>query len=124
MPVLDVMWSMLIFFLFIAWIWVLISVIGDIFRNSDMGGAAKAIWVLFVMILPWLGVMIYLISNGDSMAQRSIDQAVAIEDAQRAYIKDAAGTSAADELSKLASLKDSGVLSDAEYTNLKAKVVG
>ena len=56
MPVLDVLWSMLIFFLFMAWIWVLISVIGDIFRNRDMGGAAKAIWVLFVMLLPWLGV--------------------------------------------------------------------
>lgn len=124
MPVLDVLWSMLIFFLFIAWIWVLISVIGDIFRNSEMGGAAKAIWVLFVMLLPWLGVLIYLISNGDAMAERSAEQVAAVEEARRAYIKDAAGTSSADELSKLASLKDSGVISAEEYASLKAKVIG
>ena len=124
MPILDVLWSMLIFFLFIAWIWVLISVIGDIFRSDDMGGVAKAIWVLFVMLLPWLGVLIYLIARGDSMARRSFEQMDAAESARRAYIQDAAGTSAADELSKLASLKDSGVLTAEEYASLKAKVVG
>lgn len=124
MPVLDVLWSMLVFFLFIAWIWVLISIIGDIFRSDDMGGGAKAIWVLLVMVLPWLGVLLYLIFRGDSMAQRSVEQMEAAEAARRAYIQDAAGTSAADELSKLASLKDSGVLSAEEYASLKAKVVG
>ena len=124
MPVLDVLWSMLVFFLFIAWIWVLIAVIGDIFRSDDMGGGAKAMWVLFVMLLPWLGVLIYLIARGDSMAQRSDEQMDAAEAARRAYIQDAAGTSAADELSKLANLKDSGVISAEEYASLKAKVVG
>ncbi|MDJ0663316.1 MAG: SHOCT domain-containing protein [Acidimicrobiia bacterium] len=124
MPVLDVIFSMLVFFLFIAWIWVLISVIGDIFR-SDMGGAAKAIWVLFVMLLPWLGVLIYLISNGDAMADRTVKQAVAMEEAQRAYIRDAAGTaSPADELAKLSGLKDSGAITDEEYQKLRAQVIG
>ncbi|MDJ0497413.1 MAG: SHOCT domain-containing protein [Acidimicrobiia bacterium] len=124
MPVLDVLFSMLFFFLFIAWIWVLISVIGDIFR-SDMGGAAKAVWVLFVMLLPWLGVLIYLIANGDAMTERTAKQAAAMEEAQRAYIKDAAGTtSPADELTKLAALKDSGAISDAEYQKLRAQVIG
>ena len=124
MPVLDVLWTMLIFFLFIAWIWVMISVIGDIFRSKDMGGAAKALWMLFVIMLPWLGVLVYLIARGDSMAERSVEQMAAADEARRAYIKDAAGTSAADELAKLASLKDSGVLSAEEYASLKAKVVG
>lgn len=126
MPILDVLWTMLVFFLFIAWIWVLISVIGDIFRSDDMGGAAKAFWVIFVILIPWLGVLVYLIARGDSMAERSMEQAAAVEDARRAYIQDAAGTggSVADELAKLANLKDSGVLSADEYDRLKAKVVG
>ena len=124
MPVLDVLWTMLIFFLFIAWIWVMISVIGDIFRSKDIGGVAKALWMLFVIMLPWLGVLVYLIARGDSMAERSVEQMAAVEDARRAYIKDAAGTSVADELAKLASLKDSGALSAEEYASLKAKVVG
>jgi hypothetical protein len=126
MPVLDVLWTMLIFFLFIAWIWVLISVIADIFRSRDMGGFAKALWVIFVIIIPWLGVLAYLIARGDSMAQRSIDDAAAAEQARRAYIQEAAGTSAspADELAKLASLKESGVISDEEYAKLRAKAIG
>jgi hypothetical protein len=117
---------MLIFFLFIAWIWVLISVIADIFRSRDMGGFAKALWVIFVIIIPWLGVLAYLIARGDSMAQRSIDDAAAAEQARRAYIQEAAGTSAspADELAKLASLKESGVISDEEYAKLRAKAIG
>jgi hypothetical protein len=126
MPVLDVLWTMLVFFLFIAWIWVLISVIADIFRSRDMGGFAKALWVIFVIIIPWLGVLAYLIARGDSMAQRSIDDAAAAEQARRAYIQEAAGTSAspADELAKLASLKESGVISDEEYAKLRAKAIG
>lgn len=124
MPVLDVLWSMFIFFLFIAWIWVLVSVIGDIFRNHDMNGWAKALWMLLVILLPWLGVFAYLIAHGDDMARRNADNAVAIEEGRRAYIKDAAGSSSADELTKLAGLKESGVLSAEEYASLKAKVIG
>jgi hypothetical protein len=124
MPVLDVLFSMLFFFLFIAWIWVLISVIGDIFR-SEMSGGGKALWVIFVILIPWLGVLVYLIANGDKMADRSIREAAAMEDARRSYIREAAGaTSPADELTKLANLKDSGAISDAEYQKLRAKVIG
>ena len=125
MPVLDVLWTMLIFFLFIAWIWVMIMVIADIFRSKDLSGWAKALWVIFVIIIPWLGVLVYLIARGDKMAQRQVDDAVAMDEAQRAYIRDAAGsTSAADELAKLASLKESGAISDEEYAKLRAKVIG
>lgn len=125
MPVLDVLWTMLVFFLFIAWIWVLISVIADIFRSDDLSGWAKALWVIFVIIIPWLGVLVYLIARGDEMAQRNVDDAVAAEDARRSYIQNAAGTSAspADELAKLANLKESGVISDDEYAKLRAKVI-
>lgn len=126
MPVLDVLWTMLIFFLFIAWIWVLVSVIADIFRSDDLNGFAKAAWVIFVIILPWLGVLVYLIARGDNMTQRNVADANAMETARRAYIQDAAGTSAstADELAKLSSLKDSGVISDDEYAKLRAKAIG
>ena len=126
MPVLDVIWTMLIFFLFIAWIWVLISVVADIFRSDDMGGFAKALWVIFVIIIPWLGVLVYLIARGDSMAQRGMDDAMAAEEARRAYIQQAAGTSAstADELAKLAELRKSGIISEDEYAKLRAKAIG
>lgn len=125
MPVLDVLWSMLVFFLFIAWIWVLISVVADVFRSDDLSGWAKALWVIFVIIIPWLGVLIYLIARGDNMAQRNVDDAMAAEQARRSYIQQAAGTSgsAADELAKLANLKESGVISDEEYSKLRAKVI-
>lgn len=126
MPVLDVLWTMLVFFLFIAWIWVLVSVVADIFRSDDLSGFAKAAWVIFVIILPWLGVLVYLIARGDNMAQRNVADANAMESARRAYIQDAAGTSAsaADELAKLSSLKDSGVISADEYAKLRANVIG
>lgn len=126
MPVLDVLFSMLMFFLFIAWIWVMVSVIADIFRSDDLNGWAKGLWVLFVIILPWLGVLVYLIARGDGMAQRSAADAAAMDQAQRAYIQDAAagGSSSADQLAKLASLKDSGAISADEYAAAKAKVLG
>ena len=124
MPLFDLFWSMLWFFLFIAWIWVLISVIADIFRSRDMGGWAKALWVLFVIVIPWLGVLVYLIARGDSMAQRNMESAMEQERATRSYIQEAAGsTSSADELKKLADLKSAGVISDAEFEAQKAKLL-
>ena len=124
MPVLDVFWSMLLFFLFVAWIWVLITVIADIFRSQDIGGFAKALWVIFVIIIPWLGVLVYLIARGDKMTQRQMEAAAAQDRATRAYIQDAAGTtSTADELKKLADLKASGHLTEAEYEAQKAKLL-
>jgi hypothetical protein len=123
-PILDVFWSMLWFFLFIAWIWVLVAVIADTFRSDDLSGWAKALWVIFVMLIPWLGVLVYLIARGDKMADRQVQAAAAQDRAARAYIQDAAGgTSTADELAKLSGLKDSGVISDAEFQAQKAKLL-
>jgi hypothetical protein len=123
-PLLDLFWSMLLFFLFIAWIWVIISVVADVFRSDDMGGFAKALWTIFIIVVPWLGVLIYLIARGDGMAHRSLKQAAEAEQATRAYIQDAAGSSStADELAKLAQLRDSGVISTEEFDTQKAKLL-
>ncbi len=124
MPLFDLFWSMLWFFLFIAWIWLLISIFGDIFR-SDMSGGAKAGWIVFVVVLPFLGVLIYVIVNGGKMQERSVRQAEMIDRAQRDYVKSVAGgqTSSADELTKLADLKSRGVISDQEFEAQKAKIL-
>ena len=123
MPLFDLFWSMLWFFLFVAWIWVLVSVVTDIFRNDDMGGFAKGIWVVFVLIVPWLGVLIYLIANGDGMAQRNMDRVDQSDQAARSYIQDAAGTSTATELKTLSELRTAGVLTDDEFNTQKAKLL-
>ena len=123
MPVLDVLWSMLWFFLFIAWIWVVIVVIADVFRSQDLSGWGKAGWTIFIILIPWLGVLVYLIARGHGMQERSAQQAADQQAAANAYIKDAAGTTNADQLEKLKSLHDSGALTDAEYNAQKAKVL-
>ena len=125
MPLLNLFWSMLWFFMFIIWIWLLITIFIDIFRSDDMGGFAKAMWVLFVIILPFLGVLVYVIARGNSMQERAMKQAAAQDKAARAYIQDAAGgTSSADELAKLAELKEKGVLTEEEFAAQKAKILG
>ncbi len=124
MPLLDLFWSMLWFFLFIAWIWLLISIFGDIFR-SDMTGGSKAVWTVFVVLVPLLGVLVYLIVHGGQMQQRSVEHASKVQQAQQDYIRGVAGTSAstAEELSKLAQLRDTGVISDEEFRSQKAKLL-
>lgn len=124
MPLLDIFWAMLWFFLFFAWIWLLISIFGDIFR-SDTSGWAKAGWTVFVIALPLLGVLVYLIANGGEMQERSMRQAAEAERAQRDYIRGLASssTSTADELAKLAELRDTGVISDAEFDGQKATLL-
>ena len=124
MPLLHVLWSIFVFFLFVAWIWVLITVISDVFRNGELGGWGKALWVLGIIILPWLGVIIYLIVNGEGMEERNARDVAKIEDIRRAYIRDVAGPSTADELAKLAELKDKGIITDAELQAQKAKLLG
>ena len=121
----QVFLSMLYFFFFIIWIWLLIVVFSDIFRSHDMGGFAKAVWVLFVIILPSLGVFVYLIARGHKMAEHAQEAAAAQQKAAQDYIRQAAGTSGstADELARLADLKDKGVISDAEFQSLKAKAL-
>ena len=124
MPLLDLFWTMLMLFLWIAWFWVVISVVIDIFRNRDTNGFQKALWVLFVIVLPWLGVLIYLIAQGDGMAERSLEVAQRNDEAAQAYIRSAAGaTSTADELDKLARLKDTGVITEAEFASQKARLL-
>ena len=123
MPLFDLFWSMLWIFLFIIWIWLLISVFIDIFR-SDISGWGKALWVIFVIVLPFLGVLIYLIVHGDDMQERSMNRAMSQQEAQAAYIQDVAGSgSTADELEKLKGLHDRGVLSDDEFAAQKQKVL-
>lgn len=122
----QVFWSMLWFFLFFIWIIILFQVFADIFRSHDMGGWAKALWVIFVIIVPFLGVFVYLIARGSKMNEHAIAGAKAMDEAQRAYIQQAAGTgtSDADQLDKLAALHTSGKIDDAEYAAAKAKVLG
>ncbi len=124
MPFLDMIWSIFVFFLLVAWIWVIIGIIGDVFRSKDLGGFAKGIWVLFIIAIPWLGVLCYLIARGKGMEERGVQDLKRVQDAQRAYIQDVAGSSTAEELSKLAELKDKGVISDAEFEGQKAKLLG
>ena len=124
MPFLDIIWSMFVFFLLIAWIWVVISVVSDVFRSKDIGGFSKAFWVLFVIIIPWLGVLSYILIRGNGMEERNMQAVADAADKQRAYIQEVAGTSTADELSKLAELKEKGVINDAEFEAQKAKLLG
>jgi hypothetical protein len=121
----DVIVSMFWFMLLIAWIWLLISILGDIFRDRTLGGGAKALWVLFLIFLPWLGALIYLIARGGSMHERAAEAAQANDAAMRAYVRDAAGSPAsmADELTKLKQLHEAGTLTDADYEKAKAKVL-
>ena len=123
-PLLNVFWWMLWFFMFMIWIWLLISIFADIFR-SPMSGWAKAGWIIFVIILPFLGVLVYLIANGGKMQERSMEQAAAAQQAQNAYIKSVAGTeTTADQLKTLSDLHDAGKLSDEEFAAQKAKLLG
>ncbi len=113
MPLLDLFWTTLWFFLFFAWIWLVITIFADIFRSNDLSGWGKALWTLFVVFVPWLGVLVYLIARGKSMGERSMQQAVEREQATRQYIQTVAaqnGHSTADEIAKLAELRNSGLL--------------
>ncbi len=124
-PILDAFLTMLYFFLFIIWIWLLIMVFMDIFRSHDMGGVAKALWVIFIIILPFLGVFVYLIARGGKMHERAAQQAAEQQKAFDQYVKQTAASSdtSADQLSKLADLKSQGVLTDAEFDAQKAKIL-
>jgi hypothetical protein len=123
MPLLDLFWAMLWFFLFVLWIWLLFAVFADLFR-SEMSGWGKALWAIFLIVVPFFGVFMYLIVHGGTMQERSTKQAVDTERAQRDYIKTVAGShSTADEIGKLAELHDQGVLSDAEFNSKKAALL-
>jgi len=124
-PLLDFFWTMLMVFLFVLWIWLLIYIFMDIFRSHDMGGWAKALWVIFIVVLPWLGVLIYLIARGGSMQERGLKQAQRQQQEFDQYVRQTAGSaSPAEQLEKLSELRASGALNDADYEKAKAKVLG
>jgi hypothetical protein len=124
-PLLDAFLTMLWFFVWILWIFLVVWIFMDIFRSHDLGGWAKAGWSVFVIVLPFLGVFGYLIARGTEAARRNQQQAIAADQAARDYIQAAAGgsTSVADEVSKLAALRDRGLLTDQEFATQKAKLL-
>jgi hypothetical protein len=124
-PLLNLFWTMFEFFLWVIWIWVLIMVFVDIFRSHDLSGWAKALWFLFVLFIPLIGVLVYLIARGGKMHERAARQAQQQDAEFRAYVQQAAAGSAspADQLAKLADLRDRGVISAEEFEREKAKVL-
>jgi ABC-type multidrug transport system fused ATPase/permease subunit len=125
-PLLNIFWSMFIFFLWIIWIWILITVFIDIFRSHDLSGWAKTLWFLFVLFIPLIGVLVYLIARGGKMHEHAVRQAQQQDQEFRQYVQQAAASSpasTADQLSKLADLRDRGVISAEEFDREKAKVL-
>ena len=123
-PLLSVFWSMVEFFLFVIWIWILIMVFIDIFRSRDMGGFAKALWFLFVLFIPLLGVLVYLIARGGKMHERAMKVAQQQDQEFRQYVRETASSATpAEQLAKLADLRDQGVITAAEFEQQKAKVL-
>src|SRR5262245_3871380 len=121
----QVFWSMLWFFLFFIWIWLLISIFGDIFRSDYLSGWGKALWSLFVIFVPYLGVFVYLTARGHKMSEHAV-KAAADRDAQmRSYVQNvtSTSTSSADEIARLAQLRDSGVITEEEFQAGKAKTL-
>ena len=124
-PLLGVFWTMLEFFLFFVWIWLLIVIFGDIFRSRDLGGLAKALWIIFVIVIPVVGILVYLIARGGGMHERAVEQAQQQNQAFQEYVQQAAGpSSTADELAKLADLKASGAITEEDFQTGKAKILG
>jgi signal transduction histidine kinase len=124
-PLLDVFLTMFWLFIWILWIFLLIRILMDIFRSDDLGGWGKAAWVIFIILIPFIGVLVYIIARGHSMQKRDVQSAQAADQAMRAYVQSAAGTStsAAEEINKLAELRDRGVLSPQEFEAQKAKLL-
>jgi ABC-type multidrug transport system fused ATPase/permease subunit len=122
-PLLGAFWTIFEIFLWVIWIWILIYVFIDIFRSRDLSGGAKALWFIFVLFIPLIGVLVYLIARGGEMHERAVQQAQAQNEAARDYIREAAGTNSADELAKLADLRERGVITPQEFEQQKAKIL-
>ncbi len=121
----QLVWSFLWFFLFVMWIVLVVSVIGDLFRDREASGITKVLWTIFIVFLPYLGVLAYILVRGKGMAERNVKEAQAQEAAFRQYVQQAAGSGGpADQLAKLVELHEKGKLSDAEFASMKAKIVG
>ena len=122
-PFLDIFWTMFVFFLFFIWLTILFRIFGDIFRRKDIGGGVKALWIVFVILLPFLGVFVYLISQNDGMTQRALDRAQAERSQRDAYVQSVAGGGAAVEIERAKGLLDSGAITQAEFDALKQKAL-
>ena len=123
-PFMDVLWSMIIFFFWVIWIWIVITVLIDVFRRHDIGGFSKALWVIFVVILPWLGVLIYLIAEHDGMRDRSIESVERQRAAMDEYVRETAGgAGSATEIAKAKELLDSGAITQAAFDSIKVKAL-
>ena len=123
-PFLGVLWSMLVFFVWVAWFMLLFKIVGDIFRRRDIGGGMKTLWLIFVLFLPFLGVFVYLIANNDEMAQRDMERAQAAQAQFNDYVQQAAGSGgAAAEIDKAKKLLDSGAITESEFAAIKAKAL-
>lgn len=123
-PLMGLFWTMLWWFLLFAWIVLLFRVIADIFRSSDLGGWAKAFWALFVILIPWLGVLVYLLARGSNMTEHAMQDARKQDAAFRSYVQDTVTTSSpADEIAKLVALQAQGVITEAEFAQQKAKLL-
>jgi hypothetical protein len=118
-PFLDVFWTMIIFFCWVAWIWVLITIIGDLFRRHDTSGWIKALWVIFLIALPFLGVLIYLIANGSGMSRRQAETVRASQEQFDSYVQSVASSGGASELAKAKELLDSGAITSVEFEQMK-----
>jgi hypothetical protein len=124
-PLMDIIWTMLVFFAWVIWFWMLITVFSDIFRRHDIGGWAKAGWCFFAIVMPFLGVFVYLISQGKGMAERNVKQVQASQAAFDDYVRNVAAESGpTGEIAKAKSLLDSGAITQAEFDQLKAKALG
>ncbi len=125
-PLLDLFWSMLWVFLFVVWIWVLFTVFVDIFRSPDLHGVSKALWFLFVLLIPLIGVLVYLIARGGKMHEHAVQAAKQQDEAFKQYVQQASTSdgSTTDQLAKLAELRQQGVLTQEEFDQQKAKILG
>ena len=123
-PFFGVLWSMLVFFVWVAWFMLLFRIIGDIFRRRDIGGGAKTLWLIFTLFLPFLGVFVYLIANNDEMAKRDLERHQAAQAQFNDYVQQAAGSGgAASEIDKAKKLLDSGAINESEFAAIKAKAL-
>ncbi len=123
-PLLNIFWTILVVFLWVIWFWILITIIIDIFRSHDLSGWAKALWFVFILFLPLVGVLVYLIARGGKMHEHQVRQAQLQEEQLRSYVQQAAGPqSSADQLAKLADLRDRGVITAEEFDREKAKIL-
>ena len=123
-PFLDVLWTMLIFFLWVMWFWLLIVIIGDVFRRRDIGGGKKTIWLIFILFVPFIGVLAYVLANSDGMAERNLERARSQRAQMDDYVRETAGSGgAAAEIDKAKQLLDSGAITQAEFDAIKAKAL-